>query len=174
MEYLTSLCTILLMGYGGATLIFLFISLFYAPFRRMRDQYLSVSNITAMVIGILVAIGIILKYLDDAMRNVDYTFLPYSIVHIILVILFTGLFPLLFLYGKLKKNIPFRLLTALLMNVACIYKAIFFVIVYYYKDHAPTSWAYYRSSYIEMISWPLGYFLAMLILAKSILCNQTG
>lgn len=119
-----------------------------------------------MVLGILVAIGTALKYLDDAMRNVDYTFQKYSIVHIILIIFFTGLFPLLFLTGKLKKNIPFTLLTVLLMTAASIYKAIFFVMAYYYKDHAPTSWAYYRSSYLEMICWPLGYFLAMLILAR--------
>ena len=169
MELFITLAQNLLIGYGGATILFLIITLCYSPFRALKNAYLSISNVIAMVIGVLLAIAIAWNYLIVIPHAVDDSYFRYPKMHIALIVILTGIIPLLFLYDKYRKNIVFTLLMATLMTIGCFYERIFYFITSFFRtfrDHLPSSWAYYRGSYMEIISWPLGYFLVMLILAS--------
>ncbi|MBO9731348.1 MAG: hypothetical protein J7623_22100 [Chitinophaga sp.] len=156
----------LILSYSVSTILFLLIVWCYQPFRKIRNSYLSISNLIAMVSGILLTEEIIRNYITNALKNADYTYLQYSLRHLIIIIFCTGVLPLFFLFPRLRTNIIFTLVVVILLPAGCLYEHVYIFITNYFRDYLPSSWAYYRGSYLEMICWPLGYFLVVLLLTR--------
>lgn len=158
--------TTLIMSYSGATILFLLILWCYRPFREIKNSYLSISNLIAMVLGILLTVEIIRNYIINALKYADYTYLQYSLRYLIIAIFCTGVLPLFFLSPRLRTNVIFTLIVVILLPFSSLYELFNIIITNYFRDYLPSSWAYYRSSYLEIICWPLGYFLVVLLLAR--------
>jgi hypothetical protein len=156
----------LLLGYSGATLLFLIVALFYSPFRRLKNVYLSISNVVAMVTGILLAIAIIWNCFTSVYPAITYTYFLLHIRHIVLIITFTGILPLLFIYSKYRTSVPVTLVIVAFQYMGNNYELLLYFVTSFFRDYLPSGWSYYRSPYVEIICWPLGYFIVMLVLAR--------
>ncbi|HEY9256824.1 hypothetical protein [Chitinophaga sp.] len=156
----------LLFGYSGATLLFLMASLFYAPFRQLKNIYLSISNIAPIVIGILLIIAVIWDSITTIHNAMDVAHFRYYALDGALMLTFIGIIPLIFLKKKYRKNVPLTLVVVIFQYIGNYYYLLLYFITSFSRDSLPSSWAYYRSPYVEIICWPLGYFVAVLLIAN--------
>lgn len=165
MHDLYALCENILIGYGGSTILFLIVTLFYEPF-QLKDHYLSISNRIAMVCGVILAIAIAWTYITNILNDGSYIFFGNYTWQIELMILLTGIVPLLFCVRKLRTNRLFTLLVAILLNIGNGLLMVFFFFHSHRRDYLPAQWSCYRSPHQwYMIYWVLGYFLVSFLIA---------
>jgi hypothetical protein len=158
------LCANLLTGYGFATFLFLIGSSEFTPFRRIKDAYLSFSNITAMVIAIVLLIALMCRYTGRFLNPTDETPFIFPISYVVLAILINGVLPFLFLFRKLRINALFSLLMAVLLNILTVYDMVRHFIGSFAGDHL--NWSQAPGYYLNMLYWGIGFFLVIFLLAR--------
>lgn len=166
MQHLYALCENILIGYGGSTFLFLIITLFNEPF-RLKDQYLSISNGIAMVCGVILSAAIAWTYITNILNADSYIFFGDDTWQIELLILLTGIVPLLFCVHKLRTNRLFTLLIAILLNIGNGFLMVLFFFHGHRRDYLPAEWSCYRGPHQwYMIYWILGSFLVSFLIAS--------
>jgi hypothetical protein len=144
----------LIAGYGISTIAFLAATAFVKRFRLIKNNYLMVANLFAVILGLTVAAITVINYYQNyanAVEN-DFAFPGYK-TQFIIAIFFTGLIPLLFLVKKFRKNIFITFIVIVSLNWFVFYEQVYIWITHFYRDYMPSSWsAEYSQSPIAYIA----------------------
>lgn len=129
-------------GYGFSTIAFLIVAAFIKRFKLIRDNYLMVSNLLAMILGLTVTGITVINYYKNYANAVENDFtLPAYRTQFFITIFFTGLVPLLFLVKKLRKNILVTFIVIASLNWFVFYQQVSIWMTHFYRDYIPSSWS---------------------------------
>ena len=160
---------ILLQGYALSTLLFLALSLFVAPLKRIRKDYLNRANLLALFLALLVTTLTVINFLEDypTVRLDAYAY-PLYRRQFFTALLTSGLIHLLFLFRRLRQHPAVTILVLLSLNFAPLWERVHLLLVQFYRDYLPSTWAVVpdpsRNLYIALAT--VSYFALAYLLAK--------
>lgn len=164
----------LLIGYGMSTIAFLLTTLFFNPIKRLKPEYLNVSNLILLFLALSVAIVMVVVFLSNysAEEQNELSF-PFYKRQFYTNIFLTGIVPLLFLAKRLRKNVFATLVVATCVNWFFFYEKVFILITSFLPDYLPSRWSvsYDESPAPYITAATIIYFSLVILLTSKRLRN---
>lgn len=164
----------LLIGYGISTIIFLLTTLVIKPSKKLKLEYLDVSNLILLILALSVSTIMVFFFIRNysAEEQNELSF-PFYKRQFYTSIFLTGVAPLLFLIKRLRRNVLATLCVVGCVNWFFFYEKVFIWISSFFPDYLPSRWSisYDESPAPYIIAATIIYFIFVILLANKRLKN---